>query len=42
MKDAAIIPVASRLAVLYHSARVGGFIPYALSAQGDWTNVWVK
>lgn len=42
MKDAAIIPVASRLAVLYHSARVGGFIPYALSAQGDWTNVWVE
>lgn len=41
MKDAIIIPVASRLAVLYHSARVGGFIPYALSAQGDWTNVWI-
>jgi peptide/nickel transport system substrate-binding protein len=42
MKDAIIIPVASGLAVLYHSARVGGFVPYALSAQGDWTNVWIR
>lgn len=41
MKDAVILPVASALAVLYHSARVGGFIPFALSVQGDWTNVWL-
>ncbi|PDQ36409.1 MAG: hypothetical protein B5766_00875 [Candidatus Lumbricidophila eiseniae] len=42
MADAVIIPLASRLDTLYRSARVQNFTPYALSVQGDWTNVWLK
>jgi peptide/nickel transport system substrate-binding protein len=42
MKDAVVIPIASQKQVLYHSARVQNFIPYALSVQGDWTNLWLK
>lgn len=42
MKDAPVIPIASQKAVLYHSARVHNFIPWALSCQGDWTNVYLK
>lgn len=42
MSDAIVVPVASRQAVLYHSDRVQDFIPWALSLQGDWTNVWLK
>jgi len=42
MADAVVIPIASPLAVLYHSDRVQNFIPYALSVQGDWTNVSLK
>lgn len=39
MGDAIVIPIASPNAVLYHGDRVQNFIPYALSVQGDWTNV---
>lgn len=42
MKDAVVIPIASQLAVLYHSERVQNFLPYALSVQGDWTTLWLK
>lgn len=42
MADSPVIPIASPLAVLYHSDRVQNFIPYALSVQGDWTNVSLK
>ena len=42
MADAVFIPVASQKAVLYHSDRVQNFLPYALSVQGDWTNLWLK
>ena len=42
MKDAPIIPIASQLAILYRSERVGNFIPWALSCQGDWTNVFLR
>jgi peptide/nickel transport system substrate-binding protein len=42
MEDAMVIPIASPLAVLYHGDRVQNFVPYALSVQGDWTNVSLK
>ncbi len=42
MGDAIVIPIASPKAVLYHGDRVQNFIPYALSVQGDWTNVSLK
>lgn len=41
LADAVILPVASRLKANYHSERVGGFMPYALSQNGDWANVWL-
>ena len=42
MADAVVIPVAAPKAVLYHGKRVNNFVPYALSVQGDWTNVWLE
>lgn len=41
MADAPIVSIAYRLKPNYHSARVGGFEPYAQSQNGDWTNVWL-
>lgn len=42
MSDAVVIPIAAPKAVLYHSKRVQNFLPYALSVQGDWANVWLE
>lgn len=42
MEDSVIVSVASRLKANYHSARVQDFVPYSLSQNGDWTNVWLK
>jgi peptide/nickel transport system substrate-binding protein len=41
MKDAVVVPLISRKAVIYHSDAVGNFLPFALGAQGDWTNVTI-
>ena len=42
MTDAIVIPIASPRSNVYHSDRVQNFVPYALSVQGDWTNVSLK
>ncbi|MGP5690511.1 ABC transporter substrate-binding protein [Glutamicibacter ardleyensis] len=42
MSDAVIVPIAAPTSRLYHSDRVQNFQPYALSTQGDWTNVWLQ
>ena len=42
MKDAPIIPYVAEKVVLYRSAAVQNFLPYALGGQGDWTNVWLS
>lgn len=42
LADAVILPIASRLKANYHSDRVIGFTPYALSQNGDWANVQLK
>ncbi|MCL8000422.1 ABC transporter substrate-binding protein [Brucella sp. 21LCYQ03] len=41
MKDVPVIPYVSENVVLYHSDAVQNFQPYAIGAQGDWTNVWL-
>lgn len=41
MKDSPVVPYISEKVVLYHSEAVQNFQPYALGAQGDWTNVWL-
>lgn len=41
MADAPIIPMVSQSNVIYRSVAVQNFQPYALSANGDWTNVWL-
>ncbi|SFO85413.1 peptide/nickel transport system substrate-binding protein [Cohaesibacter marisflavi] len=41
MKDAPVVPMVSENIVLYHGEAVQNFQPYALSAQGDYTNVWL-
>ncbi|MFF2495050.1 ABC transporter substrate-binding protein [Agromyces sp. NPDC058064] len=42
MADSPIVSIAYRLKPNYHSARVGGFVEYAQSQNGDWTNVWLN
>lgn len=42
MQDAIVVPIAAPKAILYHSARVQNFVPFALSVQGDWTNLWLN
>lgn len=42
LEDAVILGVASTLKANYHSERIGGFAPYAMSQNGDWVNVWIK
>ncbi|GGA99521.1 ABC transporter substrate-binding protein [Brucella endophytica] len=42
MKDAPVVPYISEKVVLYHGEAVQNFQPYALGAQGDWTNVWLE
>jgi peptide/nickel transport system substrate-binding protein len=41
MKDAPVVPYLAEKVVVYHGASVQNFQPYALGAQGDWTNVWL-
>lgn len=41
MADAPIVPMVSQSNVIYRSEAVQNFQPYALSANGDWTNVWL-
>jgi peptide/nickel transport system substrate-binding protein len=41
MADSPIVSIAYRLKPNYHSARVAGFVPYAQSQNGDWTNLWL-
>lgn len=42
MADSPMVSIAYRLKGNYHSARVGGFLEYAQSQNGDWTNVWLN
>ena len=42
MADAPVVPYLANKVVLYHSAAVQNFAPYALGVQGDWTNVWLQ
>lgn len=42
MADAPVVPLVANKIVLYHSAAVQNFQPYALGVQGDWTNVWLQ
>ncbi|WP_196778436.1 ABC transporter substrate-binding protein [Thalassorhabdomicrobium marinisediminis] len=41
MADAPVAPFISQNVVVYHSDAVENFEPYALGANGDWTNVWL-
>ncbi|WP_289041231.1 ABC transporter substrate-binding protein [uncultured Aliiroseovarius sp.] len=41
MADAPVAPFISQNVVVYHSDAVENFAPYALGANGDWTNVWL-
>lgn len=41
MADAPVAPFISQNVVVYRSAAVQNFQPYALSANGDWTNIWL-
>ena len=41
MKDAPVVPMVSENIVMYHGEAVENFQPYALSAQGDYTNIWL-
>ncbi|QCO56537.1 ABC transporter substrate-binding protein [Pseudorhodobacter turbinis] len=41
MGDAPIVPINSQNVVVYRSEATQNFQPYALSANGDWTNVWL-
>lgn len=41
MKDAPVVPYVAEKIVLYRGSAVQNFQPYALGAQGDWTNVWL-
>lgn len=41
MKDAPVVPYVSEKVVIYRGEGVQNFLPYALGAQGDWTNVWL-
>ncbi|GLQ08108.1 ABC transporter substrate-binding protein [Devosia yakushimensis] len=42
MADAPVVPYLANKVVLYRSAAVQNFQPYALGVQGDWTNVWIQ
>ncbi|MFF2270849.1 ABC transporter substrate-binding protein [Agromyces sp. NPDC058136] len=42
MADSPIVSIAYRLKANYRSARVGGFVEYAQSQNGDWTNLWLN
>ena len=42
MADAPVVPYLANKIVLYRSAAVQNFAPYALGVQGDWTNVWIQ
>ncbi|GAA1773233.1 ABC transporter substrate-binding protein [Agromyces lapidis] len=42
MADSPMVSIAYRLKPNYHSERVGGFVEYAQSQNGDWTNVWLN
>ncbi len=42
MKDSPIVSIAAKKKANYHSERVQDFSIYALSQNGDWTNVWLK
>ncbi len=42
MADAPVAPLISQNVVVYHSEAVKNFQPYALGANGDWTNVWIE
>jgi peptide/nickel transport system substrate-binding protein len=42
MKDAVVVPYTAIKLVLYHSASVENFLPYAPSGRGDWTNIWLN
>ncbi|RYB03087.1 ABC transporter substrate-binding protein [Lichenibacterium ramalinae] len=42
MADAPVVPYAAPKVVLYHGEAVQNFLPYAIGAQGDWTNVWLS
>jgi len=42
MKDSPVVPYTTENVILYHGPAVENFEPYALGAQGDWTNVWLS
>ncbi|MDT1060827.1 ABC transporter substrate-binding protein [Paracoccus sp. CPCC 101403] len=42
MADAPVVPFISQNVVVYHSEAVKNFLPYALGANGDWSNLWLE
>ncbi|WP_415183905.1 ABC transporter substrate-binding protein [Phaeovulum sp.] len=42
MADAPIVPLISQNVIVYHSEAAKNFQPYALGANGDWTNIWLE
>ncbi|MGO3148064.1 MAG: ABC transporter substrate-binding protein [Leucobacter sp.] len=42
MADSPIVSIVARKKANYHSDRVQNFEIYALSQNGDWTNIWLK
>lgn len=42
MKDAVIVPIATKVAVNFYGKRVENYVPWTLSNQGDWTHLSLK
>ena len=42
MQDSPVAPYTTENVILYRGPAVENFQPYALGAQGDWTNVWLN
>lgn len=42
MADAPVVPMVSQSNLVYRSEAVQNFQPYALSQNGDWTNLWLE
>lgn len=42
MEESPIVSIISKKTANYHSDRVQNYVIYAMSQNGDWTNVWLK
>jgi peptide/nickel transport system substrate-binding protein len=42
MEESPIVSIVSKKTANYHSERIQNYLIYAMSQNGDWTNVWLK